>query len=174
MKCISLWQPFASLAAYGFKTHETRSWAAPKSLIGQRIGIASTKNVKPEQRSTFADPEFQRFYSTTGLSLNFDDLPLGHLLGTVVLDSVEPVTDELLEEISLEEQAYGWHRPGYFVWRLREPEPLITPIAIRGAQGIYDWHGDVEAAFGQNAQSQNGPQGVQERPDDIRRHLRVI
>jgi len=174
LKVISIWQPYATLAAYGFKTHETRSWAAPKSVIGQRIGIASTKVVKPEQRAAFADPEFQRFYSQTGLPSSFDDLPLGHLLGTAVLESVEPVTDELIEDISPEELAYGWHRPGYWVWRLQDHEPLTTPIAIRGAQGIYDWQGDVTQAFGANAQPQISGQNHQERPADIRRHLRVI
>ena len=36
---ISLWEPFASLVAAGLKMYETRSWAPPLSLVGQRIGI---------------------------------------------------------------------------------------------------------------------------------------
>ena len=61
MKAITLWQPWASLcviprpidpatfSTFGgaiplpFKTIETRSWPAPKSLIGQRIAIHAAK-----------------------------------------------------------------------------------------------------------------------------------
>lgn len=39
MKAITLWQPYASLVALGVKTIETRSWPAPKGLVGQRIAI---------------------------------------------------------------------------------------------------------------------------------------
>ena len=39
MKAITLWQPWASLIADGTKTIETRSWAPPSSLLGQRIAI---------------------------------------------------------------------------------------------------------------------------------------
>ena len=43
MKAISLHQPWASLIAVGIKTIETRSWAPPKALIGQRIAIHAAK-----------------------------------------------------------------------------------------------------------------------------------
>lgn len=36
---LTLWQPWASLIAEGVKTIETRSWRAPDSLIGERIGV---------------------------------------------------------------------------------------------------------------------------------------
>lgn len=47
MKALTLWQPWASLIALGVKTIETRSWAAPKSLIGQRIAIHASKRGLP-------------------------------------------------------------------------------------------------------------------------------
>ena len=34
MKALSLWQPWASLIAYGVKDIETRSWAAPAGVKG--------------------------------------------------------------------------------------------------------------------------------------------
>ena len=43
MKAITLWQPWASLVALQIKTIETRSWPAPKALIGQRIAIHASK-----------------------------------------------------------------------------------------------------------------------------------
>jgi hypothetical protein len=46
MPAVSLWQPWASLIAVGAKTIETRSWPAPKGLIGQRIAIHAAKTTK--------------------------------------------------------------------------------------------------------------------------------
>lgn len=45
MKAISLWQPWASLIACGAKPYETRSWAPPRSMIGQPIAIHAAKKV---------------------------------------------------------------------------------------------------------------------------------
>lgn len=39
MLALSLWQPWAELIVSGAKTIETRSWAAPPNVIGQRIAI---------------------------------------------------------------------------------------------------------------------------------------
>ena len=44
MKTISLWQPYASLIAAGVKTIETRGWAPPKRLMGQRIAIHAARD----------------------------------------------------------------------------------------------------------------------------------
>lgn len=43
MKAVSLWQPWASLIACGAKTIETRSWPAPRTVVGQRIAIHAAK-----------------------------------------------------------------------------------------------------------------------------------
>ena len=43
MKAISLWQPYASLIAFGSKPYETRHWSPPDYLIGQRIAIHAAK-----------------------------------------------------------------------------------------------------------------------------------
>ena len=43
MYAISLWQPYASLIAEGIKVQETRNWAPPKHLIGERIAIHAAK-----------------------------------------------------------------------------------------------------------------------------------
>ena len=43
MYAITLWQPWASLIADGVKKQETRSWAPPKHLIGERIAIHAAK-----------------------------------------------------------------------------------------------------------------------------------
>lgn len=43
MKCISLYQPWASAIAYGWKTIETRTHERFRGLVGERIGIHAGK-----------------------------------------------------------------------------------------------------------------------------------
>lgn len=182
MKVNSIWQPYASLAVHGFKTIETKVWPAPSTILGQRIGIASTKTIKPEQRATLQDLEFLEYYSRLGLPLDIEELPHGYLLGTVIIDSCDLVTAEALEEISEEEQMYGWYEvPGrhVYAWRLREPKPLAHPIPIRGAQGIYDWNGVLPDGETNNEaeavlKAAHADNGSTPRNPDIRRHLRVV
>lgn len=138
MKVISIWQPYASLIVHGFKTIETRGWAAPKSLLKERIGIAATKSITPAQVTAVQDPTFKRYYAETGLP-GLLDLPRGALLGTVLLNSCDPITEADLEDITEEEQCYGWFTPGRFAWRLRYPLIYERPVPVRGQQGIWDY-----------------------------------
>lgn len=143
MKVISIWQPFASLIVKGCKVFETRSWAAPASIIGMNIGIASTKVITAGQRAHCADEDFKEFYDALGLP-SFEKLPLGYLLGTVRVDSVELMTPEFMDEVSNEEKAYGWWSEGYYAWRLTDPVEFTHPIPIKGAQGLYEWKGNLD------------------------------
>lgn len=139
MRAISVWQPFATLLVKGFKIFETRTWPAPQSVIGQRIGIASTKTIKPEQRAHFADEEFQRNYERLNLPADLAALPHGFMLGTVILDSVELMTEEFMDEVSNEEQSYGWWQEGFYAWRMTDPIAFEVPVPVRGSQGLYEW-----------------------------------
>ena len=138
MRVISVWQPYASLLVGGFKRIETRPFPAPSTVLGQRIGIASTKQIKPEQRAAFEDEVFARYYAETGLP-GFDDLPHGFLLGTVLVKTCDPITEDDIDDITEEEQCYGWFETGRYAWRTLEPEVFPEPIPVRGAQGIWIW-----------------------------------
>lgn len=140
MKVYSISQPYASLSAHGMKIFETRGWHAPQSIIGQVIGIAATKRVLPDARSSYDTPEFQQAYSVTGLP-PLEELPCAVLVGTALLHSVELVTEDFLEDVSEIERAFGWFEIGGYAWRLRYAKPLAYPIPISGKQGFYDWHG---------------------------------
>lgn len=142
MKVISVWQPVAQMSVMGFKVNETRTWPAPRSIIGQRIGIASTKNISPEQRLFFTDEEFQGYYQRLGLP-PVEELPRGYLLGSVVIEASELMTEELLEDTSDEEQAYGHWDLGNYAWRQVKPICFAKPIPVVGKQGIWDWDGEI-------------------------------
>ncbi|UIN38338.1 ASCH domain-containing protein [Methylobacterium oryzae] len=137
MRVISVWNPYASLLVHGHKLVETRGFPAPKGLIGQRIGIASTKIVRPEQRDAMKDPVFARYYFETNLPRDIEELPNGYLLGTVLLHSCEPISEEDLEDVTEEEKVYGWWTEGRYAWRVREPDAFDDPVPVRGAQGIW-------------------------------------
>lgn len=167
MKAISVWNPFASLIVSGFKIFETRTWAPPKSVIGQRIAIASTKTIKPDQKAYFQDEVFMEFYERLGLPTNINELPHGYVLGTAVLDSVELMTEEFMEEVSEEEQQYGWWQEGFYAWRMTDPIRFADPIPVKGAQGFYEWsppHVEAEAS----------PPTDQERAAYLRRRLQAV
>jgi hypothetical protein len=136
MRVISLWQPYASLLVRGFKLNETRPFPCPPHIVGTRIGIASTKIVRPEQRDLVKDPTFSIYYEATGLPA-LDDLPHGCLLGSVFVHSSDIMTEDDLEDTTEEEQIFGDWKVGRYAWRCRDPEYLTEPVPVRGQQGIW-------------------------------------
>lgn len=138
MKAISVWQPYASLIVNGFKTVETRGYPAPKSILGQRIAIASTKNIVKAQRSAVAEESFVHHCLSTGLP-RLDDLPCGYVLGSVVVVSSRPIDEGFVSSLSDRERAFGWYGAGRHAWLLRDPLPLADPVLVKGAQGFWEW-----------------------------------
>lgn len=176
MKVISIWQPFASLIVEGCKVFETRSWSVPKYVIGTRIGIASTKTILPAQKAHCEDEVFRGWYAGTGLQ-DWKELPRGMLLGTVEVSSCHLMTPDFIEEVSDEEQAYGWWDEGNFAWALTKPRKLENPIPIRGMQGLYEWKGvlpDDQGVYTPEKEGEEIGKGRSKRPEDIRGYLRTV
>jgi activating signal cointegrator 1 len=142
MKIVSIWQPYASLIIHGHKFVETRSWKAPSTLIGKKLGIASTRRIKPEQTTVFDDPVFHACYIDTGLP-RFDNLPHGFLLGYVTLSSCDLMTVEDISDITSCEYAFGIWEEGRYAWRLRNPIAFRHPIFVKGFQGIWDFPDEI-------------------------------
>ena len=138
MKALSLWQPWASLIVSGKKKIETRGWPAPSSIIGQRIAIASTKSVRREQREAMNDPTFARHFAASAID-PFDHLPMGRVLGTVIVMSCRAIDQDLIGQLSEQELAFGWYGPGRYAWFLEEPEQFEIPVPARGGQGLWNW-----------------------------------
>lgn len=97
IKVLSLHQPYASMIARGVKTIETRSWAAPVSLIGQRVAIHAAAK-RPAKHGGLGDyrfdryddewymrPREQRFLNSWGY------LPLGKIVATALLVECLPM-----------------------------------------------------------------------------------
>ena len=138
MKVLSLWHPYAALAVYGFKRYETRPKAAPSTMkIGDRFGIASTKQIKTEQEACAEHPRLQRHYRDTGLP-NWKDLPRGCIIGTVVLGESIKITTDMVMNLEEPEYVYGDWRIGRYAWPLSDPVLLKNPVPARGQQGIWE------------------------------------
>lgn len=102
MKALTLWQPWASLIDRGVKTIETRSWAAPRSLIGKRIAIHAAKrppDVEGAQRITRIGDWWIEDTGFGTFTMHRDDsdveypLPLGAVLSTAELVDCLPMID---------------------------------------------------------------------------------
>ena len=141
MKAISLWQPWASFIAIGIKPFETRSWDAPRWLIGQRVAVhAAKKAVSADDR------EWARRHG-------IDDLPLGaivctaQLAGSYLLSSQSPqgvravrfghaaIVGSLFDEFD----EFGDYADGRWAWLLTDVDRFKPPIEARGAQGFWNW-----------------------------------
>ena len=138
MKCISIWQPWASLKIKGIKRIETRGWPAPASLIGQRMGIASTARLKLEQVKAFKEPNFARHYAETGLPADLTELPFGKLLGTSRLVACEPHTQAFVNGLTPAEFYFGWYAEGRWAWIFEDDAELPEPVPVRGKQGLWE------------------------------------
>lgn len=124
MKALSLWQPWASLIADNRKRIETRSWRPPEFLVGQWLAIHATKRVEAD------------FARECGYALEV--IPRGALVACAYLEGWIRFNPQNTEHISDEEKKFGDFEEGRFGWLFSEVRRLSQPIAVRGAQGIFD------------------------------------
>lgn len=135
LKCVSLWQPWASLVAAGVKTVETRSWAIPYSLLGSRIGIHAAKthmgiNLAKEDPELWGCCVRHLGWELPQISEECCILPFGMLVATAVVEACFPV-ERLVPDV------FGDYSPGRFGWVLSGVEKLVEPVPIKGRQGIF-------------------------------------
>lgn len=128
IRCISLWQPWASLVALGIKTTETRGKPAPSTILGTRIGIHAARSLKG-YKPPFMTPELLAACSANGLALH-PGPPFGCIVATAVVEASIPA-EKLTPDI------FGNYAPGRFGWMLCDIRPLAEPIPWKGAQGIF-------------------------------------
>jgi hypothetical protein len=147
MKALTVWQPWASLIAWGMKPYEFRRWAAPASMIGQRIAIhAGARKLRIDEVYGLV-LDLQR--GEKGAALRAEAMPLlrqvldgqvtlphSHILCTVTLGRPIRAT-ELPAEWADSERA-DHH---VFGWPMLDIEPLTPPEPATGAQGFWHWGG---------------------------------
>ena len=135
MKVISLHQPFASLIFLDRderKHHETRSFAPPAKLIGQRIGIHAAKKIR---KPPAIPMDLMRALYVDG---QYTNPPLGALLGTVLLAEVYQATPSIRACARKFDVLAGDWEDGRWLWRLEDPQRLETPLVVPGRQGWWE------------------------------------
>lgn len=128
MKCLSLWQPWASAVALGLKRIETRHWS---TAFTGRLAIHAAKRWTRDERDT----------ATMFASLYDGRLavpPLGAIIATVRLIRCERTEAILSRGIGEMEHALGNYGPRRFGWLFDDVAMLPAPIPFRGLQGLFD------------------------------------
>jgi len=137
MKALSLWQPWASLIAWGAKQYETRDWTTSYRGL---LAIHAAKR-KPTYNDTVHMKD--QFYPVMQQNMRpdfctLDNLPLGVVLCIVKLKAIYR-TEQCAPHLSERELAFGNYAPGRAAWELEVVEVLDRPIPAKGSQGFWEW-----------------------------------
>lgn len=147
MRALTLYQPWASLVAFGGKRVETRSWGTP--YRGPLLIHASVKlpRIVRELPGSFVEEAMQ----VLGHG-EFQSLPLGKIVAVAELVEVVEIEpgvagprvcmaavawqrrDQLYHQ---REHAFGDYTVGRFQWRLENVRRLRHPLPARGMQGLW-------------------------------------
>jgi len=140
IKVLSLWQPWASLVALGFKANETRHFY---TKYRGRLAIHAA-----QRKPTAVDRYFyNRFQDVHGVELPpIGDLPLGKVVcvGDLVR-CTEMTAFSALGQTPMEVAAGNW-AAGRFAWRLEDIQSLPNPVPHKGQQNLHRLPPPVEKA----------------------------
>lgn len=145
MKCVSLWQPWATLWMLGIKVHETRTW--PTRHRGDVAVHASSKPAgdipgmldilrldwdawAPALKAAGCPVDEERRIIGLG------GLPRGAVIGVVSIESCERCT--LGNAPPRPERCFGDFTVGRYMWRAANPRQLQEPVKMRGMPGLFD------------------------------------
>lgn len=139
MKAITLWQPWASLIAWGYKTIETRSHGRFAGLVGERIAIHAGLRYDPRTFShTWGVCHYANRMRPRAINhmrdICFDcpKLPRGAVVCTAVV-----LEHRLLTRADSE--AALCSADGLYGLILGDVERPAEPIVVRGHQGVWIW-----------------------------------
>jgi hypothetical protein len=147
LKCISLWQPWASAVALGLKRNETRAY--PTRHCGP-LGIVATLRKNSELKVSFNNfcgrfSEFREAMRNAGYvkndpdypTIEFNTLPFGKLVCIVDVVGCVP-TAKIRSKIPLMEQYLGDYGGNRYAWMLNSNvRRLVDPIPVCGKQGFF-------------------------------------
>jgi activating signal cointegrator 1 len=126
MKCLSLWQPWATAIPVHLKRIETRDWST--KYRGPLAIHASKHWAMPEREFAAAEHAAGRLPAK---------IPLGAIVGICELVDVRP-TRELLPTIGPIEQLYGNYSDGRFGLVLDKVVAFDEPVPYSGHQGFFN------------------------------------
>lgn len=138
MKAITLWQPWATLMAIGAKQIETRSWSTAYRgplVIHAAKGFPNRDEEYGARMFCASEPCLSALRAFGYAS--FDDLPKGAAVAVCQLDGIAK-TEDLIEQISEQEAAFGNYEPRRFGWMTSNGWLLRPVIHCSGMQGLWE------------------------------------
>ena len=127
MKAISLWQPWATLMALGYKTIETRGWRT--NYRGPLLIHAAQKKVK-------MDYDFNKLICK--LVQNPLGFPYGAIVCKVDLIECQIMTARNVPSPESLEYELGYYVVGRYMWITEKSLMFNHPIPWKGSQGFFD------------------------------------
>ena len=158
MKAITLHEPWATLIACGAKKIETRDWAPPRSLIGERIAIHAARREPGAGNLQLLKTlsEMPSGYGQNRHGVIFErDAPLGCVVATAILADYGKVDhisgrsasggvlvhvedSKLGHDRWVVEDAYGDFSLGRYLWYLEDVKVISPAVPAKGHQGFWN------------------------------------
>jgi hypothetical protein len=149
MRVITLWQPYASLIAWGLKRFETRSWEpTPNQLPPDAPLLIHAAKRKPkafEKRLMQSGGLIENaLISKNGVTRDearqmIDNIPYGAIVAATRFVDVHP-TEGIREGLTGMERAFGNYKTGRFAWELCLLSTPPHPIEATGGRQIWYWN----------------------------------
>lgn len=151
LRILSLWQPWASLIAFGEKSIETRSW---QTKYRGWVAIHAAKRWTAAERNQLREPFFREAMEHHFAHLSHAEvlMPLGAIVAVARLTACYPMLEiadrypdtgrDILvgpdSRLTVDdtEHAFGIYAPGRYAWVLRDTVAVPEPIPFRGRQGL--------------------------------------
>lgn len=137
MPAITLWAPWGSLWALGFKSTETRSHNRFSRLVGQRIAIHQGVSAAPAEQVLRMLRAVGASRAATWFLDHGADAPRGVVLGTALVASAGMLDGTI--EANL---AACCPTAGLYGLNLTDGCALEEPIRACGARGVWQWDGE--------------------------------
>ena len=136
MPAITIWAPWGSLIAHGFKSIETRSHDRFRSLQGHRIAIHQARRCANLREVLRVTRHVGASRAAGWLVSNSIGCPTGAVVATAFVASVRWLDGSIEDNI-----AACCVTDGTFGLELDKVCALDIPVYTRGHQGIWEWDG---------------------------------
>lgn len=140
-RVVTLWQPWASLMAYGAKQWETRprtiSWRNYRGPVAVHAARSIPSPYRRQAQALFVAEPFRSALAAHGIE-RWEQLPTGAILSTHQLVDCVP-TEQIFPGLSELERAFGNYDPGRLALKFTEAVLLPEPIPARGYQGLWTY-----------------------------------
>ena len=133
MKALTIWQPYASLIAEGFKHYETRGF---KTYYRGPLLIHSGQRPMDWIMRHSAEPALDIAIEFFGME-DLLALPVGSAICVVDLVDCIEMTPDFIKKQSQTELTVGDWQPGRYAWKLENPRKLDS-VELLGRQGLWN------------------------------------